>query len=111
MSLSLISAANAATSAPGPQQGMGSMFFILIIVTGFFYFILWRPQSKRAKEQRELVNGLQKGDEVVTNAGIYGKISKVSDETVIVTVADNVELKLQKAAVTSVLPKGTIKSI
>lgn len=111
MNLSLISAANAATTAPGPQQSMGSMFFILIIVTGFFYFILWRPQSKRAKEQRELVNALQKGDEVVTNAGIYGKISKVSDDTVIVTVADNVELKLQKAAVTSVLPKGTIKSI
>ena len=76
-----------------------------------FYFIIWRPQSKRAKEHRELVGGLSKGDEVVTNGGIIGKVHKVDEQFLVVEVANNVHLKMQKGSVAAALPKGTIKSI
>jgi preprotein translocase subunit YajC len=76
-----------------------------------FYLILWRPQSKRAKEHRELVSNLSKGDEVLTAGGILGKVTKVSAEYITVEVANGVELNLQKASVSAALPKGTIKSI
>ena len=91
-------------------MGMIDLLFIGMIVLGF-YFIIWRPQSKRAKEHRELVSSLTKGDEVVTNGGIIGKIHKVDEQFLVVEVANNVLLKLQKGAVASALPKGTIKSI
>ena len=76
-----------------------------------FYLMLWRPQSKRAKEHRELVSGLGKGDEVLTSGGILGKVTNVTDEYVTVEVAEGVQLNLQKSAVAAALPKGTIKSI
>jgi len=76
-----------------------------------FYFIIWRPQSKRAKEHRDLVSSLAKGDEIVTNGGLIGKIVKVEDQYLVIEVADKVQLKLQKGAVSAALPKGTIKSI
>ena len=91
-------------------MGMIDLLFIGMIVL-VFYFIIWRPQSKRAKEHRELVSSLTKGDEVVTNGGIIGKIHKVDEQFLVVEVANNVHLKLQKGAVASALPKGTIKSI
>tara|TARA_B100000676_G_scaffold304918_1_gene358043 strand:+ start:613 stop:891 length:279 start_codon:yes stop_codon:yes gene_type:complete len=91
-------------------MGMIDLLFIGMIVL-VFYFIIWRPQSKRAKEHRELVSSLTKGDEVVTNGGIIGKIHKVDEQFLVVEVANNVQLKLQKGAVASALPKGTIKSI
>ena len=69
-----------------------------------------RPQSKRAKEHRELVAGISKGDEVVTNGGILGKITDVSEQYVTLEVADNVEMKIQKSAVATVLPKGSLKA-
>jgi len=75
-----------------------------------FYFILIRPQSKRAKEHRELVSALAKGDEVVTNGGMLGKITMVGEQFVSIEVTENVELKIQKAAVATVLPKGSIKA-
>jgi preprotein translocase subunit YajC len=76
-----------------------------------FYFIVWRPQSKRAKEHRELVGGLAKGDEIVTNGGLVGKITKVEEQFLVFEAADGVELKLQRSAVMQALPKGTIKDI
>ena len=76
-----------------------------------FYFIAIRPQRKRQKEHADLVANLSKGDEVVTNSGILGKISKLDDNYVVLQVADNVELKFQRVAVHAVLPKGTLKSI
>ena len=91
-------------------MGMIDLLFIGMIVL-VFYFIIWRPQSKRAKEHRELVSSLTKGDEVVMNGGIIGKIHKVDEQFLVVEVANNVQLKLQKGAVASALPKGTIKSI
>ena len=108
----LIPAAYAADAAPAAAPG-GDMMSILMLV-GFvviFYLMIWRPQSKRAKEHKNLLGGLQKGDEVVTSGGIVGKVVKVSDDFVVVEIADNVELKFQKQAIAATLPKGTLKSI
>lgn len=106
----LISSAYAQEGASA--QG-GAMFNLLFIGGMFllFYLILWRPQAKRAKEHRELVGGLSKGDEVLTSGGILGRITKVSDDYVTVEISEGVEVNLQKAAIGAALPKGTIKSI
>lgn len=106
----LIPSAYAADAAP--SAGPIPLDFLLIAVFAvFFYMIVWRPQSKRAKEHRELVSGLAKGDEIITNGGLVGRITKVEEQFIIFEAADNVELKLQKSAVMQALPKGTIKSI
>ncbi len=106
----LISSAYAQDAA---SPAGGAMFNLLFIGGMFllFYLILWRPQAKRAKEHRELVSGLSKGDEVLTSGGILGRITKVSDDYVTVEVAEGVEVNLQKSAIGAALPKGTIKSI
>ena len=107
-----IPSAMAAQAAPAPT-GQEGIFNIMIIVAFalVFYFIVWRPQSKRQKEHRDLVSGLAKGDEVVTNGGLIGKITRVEDQYIVVEIADNVEVRLQKGAVAAALPKGTIKQI
>jgi preprotein translocase subunit YajC len=86
-------------------------FLPLIIIFVVFYFLLIRPQTKKAKQHKELVESLAKGDEVVTNGGLLGRIVKVSDNFVDVELADNVVVKLQRQAVGSVMPKGTIKGL
>lgn len=100
-----------AEAAPAAQQAdpMTSLIFFggMILI---FYFILIRPQSKRAKEHRELVAGISKGDEVVTNGGILGKITDVSEQFVTLEISDNVQIKVQKQAVATVLPKGSLKA-
>ena len=89
----------------------GLMSFLpLIVIFAVFYFMLIRPQMKRSKEHRQLVSQLSKGDEVVTNGGLLGRITDVSESFITVEVADNVQVKLQRQAVTTVMPKGTIKS-
>lgn len=104
--------AAAAPAANAQAQGSpwGSMVIMAVLFVGL-YFLMIRPQSKRAKEHRELVNNLNKGDEVITNGGIIGKITKVSDDFLSIAVADELEIKIQKGAISSVLPKGTLKSI
>lgn len=97
-------------AAASPNAGIFNFLFLGGFVL-IFYFLIWRPQSKRAKEQKALVDGLAKGDEVMTNSGILGKINKIDDHYVSLQVADNLELKMQKSAIAAVLPKGTIKSI
>ena len=100
-----------AEAAPAAQGG--DPLSSLIFFGGFiliFYFILIRPQQKRAKEHRNLVAALSKGDEVVTNGGILGKVTEVGDEYISVELADNVTVRLQKQAVSSVLPKGSLKA-
>ena len=82
-----------------------------LLLFGGMFLLLWRPQSKRAKEHRELVGGISKGDEVMTSGGLLGKVTKVSDDYMTVQVADGVELKLQKSSVAAALPKGTINQI
>lgn len=105
-----VTSAYAADAAP--QQGGG---FSLILMTAIFilfmYFVMWRPQSKRAKEHRGLISSLTTGDEVVTSGGILGRISKVTDSYVVLSLADNVEITVQKGSIVNALPKGTLKSI
>ena len=107
-----ISAAYA--EAPPAVAGPAGSGFEWVFLVGFlviFYLMIWRPQAKRAKEQKNLLGGLQKGDEVVTSGGIAGKIVKVSDDFVVIEVSDTVELKIQKMAFAATLPKGTLKAI
>ena len=94
--------------------GGGSPFPSFIILGGFFvlmYFLLIRPQQKRQKEHKAMAESLGKGDEVITQGGLLGKITKLADSFVIVEIAPGTEIKLQKTAVSAVMPKGTIKSI
>jgi preprotein translocase subunit YajC len=106
----IVSDAHAADPAPAAGLGGGIMSFLpLIVIFVIFYFLLIRPQSKRAKEHREMVAKLAKGDEVVTNGGMLAKVTEVGDGYLTVEIADGVAIKLQRAAVTQVLPKGTIK--
>ncbi|MBA1198918.1 preprotein translocase subunit YajC [Pseudomonas shirazensis] len=102
--------ADAAAPAAGPMGG-GFEWIFLVGFLVIFYLMIWRPQAKRAKEQKNLLGNLQKGDEVVTNGGIAGKIVKVSDDFVVLEVSDTVEMKFQKGAVAATLPKGTLKAI
>ena len=102
--------ADAAAPAAGPA-GTGFEWVFLVGFLVIFYLMIWRPQAKRAKEQKNLLGGLQKGDEVVTAGGIAGKIVKVSDEFVVLEVSNTVELKVQKSAVAATLLKGTLKAI
>ncbi|MEE8482287.1 MAG: preprotein translocase subunit YajC [Acidiferrobacterales bacterium] len=99
--------------AAAPDQSSGnpmSSLFMLVILFVFMYFFLIRPQTKRAKQHRELVAALAKGDEVVTNGGVLARITNLSDQFVTVEIASGVEIKVQRSAIASVLPKGTIKS-
>jgi preprotein translocase subunit YajC len=98
-----------AQDAAAPAGGLMS-FLPLIIIFVIFYFLLIRPQMKRAKEHKNLVAALSTGDEVVTNGGLLGKITKVGESFVTVELADNVQIKVQKHAIASVMPKGTFKS-
>jgi preprotein translocase subunit YajC len=83
----------------------------LIALVAVFYFLILRPQQKRAKEHKALIEALQKGDEIVTIGGELGKVVKVDENYVQVEIAANVVITIQKAAVQTTLPKGTIKSI
>lgn len=110
----LIPAAYADAAAPAAAAGPAGSGFEWVFLVGFlviFYLMIWRPQAKRAKEHKNLLGGLQKGDEVVTSGGIIGKVTKVTDDFVVVEISDNVELKFQKQAIAATLPKGTLKSI
>ena len=106
-----ISAAYADTAAGAPPGGEYMQFILLAGFLVIFYLMIWRPQAKRAKEHRNLVSGLQKGDEVVTSGGIAGKVTKVTDDFLVLEASDTVELKIQKSAVIAALPKGTLKAI
>ncbi len=99
-----------AYAAAGATNDLAS-FLPLIIIFVLFFFMIIRPQMKQAKEHRNMVAALQKGDEVVTSGGIVGKIIKVTDTFVTVEVAAETEIIVQKHAIQSALPKGTIKSI
>ncbi len=106
-----IPAAMAQGEAAAPQ---GNPMITLVMFGGLFvfmYFFMIRPQRKRQKEHQELVGALSKGDEVVMNSGMLGKVIKVDENYLVIETGTNVELKFQKVAVHAVLPKGTIKSI
>ena len=109
----LINSAYAANGLPiGGGAAGGIMGFLpLIVIFVLFYWMLIRPQMRRAKEQRAMLGALQKGDEVVTAGGTLGRITKVTDNYVSVEVADNVVVHVQKQSIQTLLPKGTIKNI
>ena len=106
-----ISKAHAA-AAPAPGAGM-DMIIMLLVFGLVFYFMIYRPQAKRVKEHKSLMSALGKGDEVLTQGGLVGKIAKVSDEKdfVVISIAEGTEVTVQKAAISAVLPKGTMKSL
>ncbi len=95
-----------------PQQGGGgmSMIIMMVVLFGLMYFMMIRPQMKRQKEHRALVSALAKGDEVVTNGGLAGRVEEVGETFITVEIAANVKVKLQKGSVQQVLPKGSLKS-
>lgn len=100
-----------ALAQAGAPPGAGLEFFIMIgIFFLIMYFLIIRPQSKRAKEHKQLIESLAKGDEVVTSGGVLGKITDVGDSFIQMEVASGVDIKVQKNAVANVMPKGTIKS-
>jgi len=84
---------------------------LILAMFGVLYFLMIRPQMKRAKEHKAMVEALQKGDEVITAGGILGRVSKVDDQYATVSIAANVEIQVQRQAIQIVLPKGTIKTI
>ncbi len=101
--------AQAASSAQDTADWMSllPMFGLLLL----FYFLLIRPQAKRAKEQKQMVDSLQRGDEVITNGGILGQVLNVSENYVIIEIAPATEVTVLKSSVQTLLPKGTLKSI
>ena len=106
----LIPAAHAqAAGAPPAGLGLGG-FLLPIILIAVMYFLMIRPQMKRAKEHKGMLDKLSKGDEVITSGGIAGTVTDIGDNFITVEVADNVRVRVQKAAVGNVLPKGTLKS-
>lgn len=102
--------AAAATPSAGQTDGTFSLIMIAAIFV-LFYFMLIRPQNKRAKEHRELLTRLKKGDEVITSGGMLAKVVSLDEQYIKVSPAEGVEISLQKGAVTTVLPKGTLKSL
>lgn len=105
-----ISNAYAEGAAPAPTAGFMD-FLPLIALVAVFYFMVLRPQMKRSKEMKIMLEALQKGDEVVTSGGVMGRITKVGENYVTLEVAEGVNLQVQKGAIQTVLPKGTIKSV
>lgn len=100
--------AEAAPAAQGGDPLMSMVFFGGMIV--IFYFLLIRPQQKRTKEHKKLVEGISKGDEIITNGGFLGKVVEVGEQYVGVEVSEGMTITMQKSAVATVLPKGSIKA-
>ncbi|HEX4918515.1 MAG TPA: preprotein translocase subunit YajC [Limnobacter sp.] len=112
--MNVISTAFAQSAAGGAESGLLS-FLPLILMFGVLYFLAIRPQMKRQKEHKAMVEALQKGDEVISSGGLLGRISKINDSYITLEVADladkPVEVVVQRAAVQSLLPRGTLKDI
>lgn len=105
----LISAAQAAP-AVGSGAAPFSPLLMLLVFGAVFYFMVLRPQIKRGREHRDLLAGLAKGDEVLTSGGMAGRVEDIGDAFVTVEIAPDVRIKLQKQAISAVLPKGTLKA-
>jgi preprotein translocase subunit YajC len=108
----LISEAHAQSApAAGAESPFGGITGMLPLVLMFvvLYFVMIRPQMKRQKEHKAMIDALAKGDEVVTSGGVLGKVSKMGDTFVGVEVANGVEIQIQRSAVVQVMPKGTVK--
>ena len=102
--------AQATGGAPAGDSGMLG-FLPIILMFVLLYFLMIRPQMKRAKEQKQMVEALQKGDEVIAAGGVVGRITKISDAYISLEIASNIEINVQRAAVQMLLPKGTLKTL
>ena len=100
-----------AQAGPAPAANPMLQILPLIALLVLFYFMLIRPQMKRAREQRDMLGKLAKGDEVITNGGLAGVIREIGENYLTVEIADNVTVKMQKSAVASVLPNGSLKQL
>jgi preprotein translocase subunit YajC len=99
-----------AQAAGQTQGGLGMSLLFPILLLGVMYFLMIRPQMKRQKEHRAMLEKLAKGDEVLTNGGIAGTVTDIGENFITVEIADNVRIRVQKGAIANVLPKGTLKS-
>ncbi len=99
-----------AQAGGGGPAGPQFTFVLMLLMIGAMYFLLIRPQQKKAKEHQAMVSRLSAGDEVVTSGGILGRIAEVGDTFITLEVADGVRIKVQKIQITSLMPKGTLKS-
>ena len=108
----LIPTAQAQTAGGAPQGGgLGlSTFLLPIILIAVMYFLMIRPQMKRQKEHKSMLDKLSRGDEVITTGGLAGTINEIGDNFITIEIADNVRVRVQKGAIGHVLPKGTLKS-
>lgn len=107
----LISPAFAQAAGAAPQTDTLLTFLPMVAIFVVFYFLLIRPQQKKAKEARAMLEALSKGDEIVTAGGILGRIVKIDEQYVTVEVASNTQMVVQRSAVSQLLPKGTIKAL
>jgi len=105
----MISNAYAQAAGGGESGFMGLLPIVLMFV--LLYFLMIRPQMKRAKEHKQMVEALQKGDEVITAGGVVGRISRMADAYVTLEIAPNTEISVQRTAVQTLLPKGTMKTL
>ncbi|MBH0026078.1 preprotein translocase subunit YajC [Pseudoalteromonas sp. SWN29] len=108
-----ISNAQASTGAAAAGGGTMQMLIMLAIFGLVFYFLIYRPQAKRVKEHKSLMSMMAKGDEVLTQGGLVGKIVKISEEKdfIVISLNEQAEVTVQKSSVSAVLPKGTMKSL
>jgi preprotein translocase subunit YajC len=102
---------DAMAAAPQGQGDALTSLLPLVFIFIVFYFLLIRPQSKKAKEHKQMVEALAKGDEIVTNGGLLGRITKVGDNFVELEIAEGVTVKVQRQAAANLVPKGTIKGL
>ena len=100
-----------AQGTPGVPGGDFMAFLPMVAIFVVFYFLLIRPQQKKAKETRAMLDALQKGDEIATAGGVVGRIARLTDQYAVVEIAPNVEVNVQRSAISQLLPKGTIKSL
>ncbi len=107
----MISVAHAQAAAGGAQGNLLTSFLPLVAIFAIFYFLLIRPQQKKQKELNNLINSLQKGDEVLTAGGIIGRITALDEHYVEIEIANNVAIKMQRTSIVNVLPKGSVKAI
>ena len=95
---------------PGSQGGIISLIPLLILFLVFYFFLI-RPQMKQAKTQKKMIESLAKNDEVVTNGGLLGKIMRVDDSFITLKIAEDIEVRVQKNAISTMMPKGTIRNL
>jgi len=112
LGLMLILVSTSAMAAEQPEtSGAMAQGIMLAAFVAIFYFLILRPQSKRAKDHQKLISDLQKGDEIITNGGLLGRIKEIDNNFFVVAIADGVEIFIQRQAVATSVPKGTMKGL